>query len=131
VLGGQVEMMFDAVTVMSEHVKAGKVKAIATSGTARSAVMPNVPTLAEAGVPGYDAVIWLGLMAPKGTPPAIVAKLNAEVSRIVASPEVKADWAKQGAAAMVMTPDAFTKYLNDDVVKWERIVKISGARADK
>jgi tripartite-type tricarboxylate transporter receptor subunit TctC len=131
VLGGQVEMMFDAVTVMSEHVKAGKVKAIATSGTARSAVMPNVPTLAEAGVPGYDAVIWLGLMAPKGTPPAIVAKLNAEVSRIVARPEVKADWAKQGAAAMVMTPDAFTRYLNDDVVKWERIVKISGARADK
>jgi len=131
VLGGQVEMMFDAVTVMSEHVKAGKVRAIATSGTARSAVMPNVPTLAEAGVPGYDAVIWLGLMAPKGTPPAIVAKLNAEVSRIVARPEVKADWAKQGAAAMVMTPDAFTKSLNDDVVKWERIVKISGARADK
>jgi len=131
VLGGQVEMMFDAVTVMSEHVKAGKVKAIATSGTARSAVMPNVPTLAEAGVPGYDAVIWLGLMAPKGTPPAIVAKLNAEVSRIVARPEVKADWAKQGAAAMVMTPDAFTQSLNDDVVKWERIVKISGARADK
>jgi tripartite-type tricarboxylate transporter receptor subunit TctC len=131
VLGGQVEMMFDAVTVMSEHVKAGKVKAIATSGTARSTVMPNVPTLAEAGVPGYEAVIWLGLMAPKGTPPAIVAKLNAEVSRIVARPEVKADWAKQGAAAMVMTPDDFTKYLNDDVVKWERIVKISGARADK
>jgi len=94
-------------------------------------VMPNVPTLAEAGVPGYDAVICLGLMAPKGTPPAIVAKLNAEVSRIVARPEVKADWAKQGAAAMVMTPDAFTKSLNDDVVKWERIVKISGARADK
>jgi len=131
VLGGQVEMMFDAVTVMSEHVKAGKVKAIATSGTARSEVMPNVPTLAESGVPGYEAVIWLGLMAPKGTPPAIVAKLNAEVSRIVARPEVKADWTKQGAAAMVMTPDAFTKYLNDDVVKWERVVKISGARADK
>jgi len=131
VLGGQVEMMFDAVTVMSEHVKAGKVKAIATSGSARSTVMPNVPTLAEAGVPGYDAVIWLGLMAPKGTPPAIVAKLNAEVSRIVSRPEVQADWAKQGATAMVMTPDAFTRYLNDDVSKWERIVKISGARADK
>jgi tripartite-type tricarboxylate transporter receptor subunit TctC len=131
VIGGQVEMMFDAVTVMSEQVKAGKVKAIATSGTTRSAVMPDVPTLAEAGVPGYDAVIWLGLMAPKGTPPAIVARLNAEVTRIAGRPEVKADWAKQGAAAMSMTPEAFTQYLNDDVVKWERIVRISGARADK
>jgi tripartite-type tricarboxylate transporter receptor subunit TctC len=131
VLGGQVEMMFDAVTVMSEHVKAGKVKAIATSGTVRSPVMPNVPTLAEAGVPGYDAVIWLGLIAPKGTPPAVVSRLNAEVTRITARPEVNADWAKQGAVAMSMTPEAFTKYLNDDVVKWERVVRISGARADK
>jgi tripartite-type tricarboxylate transporter receptor subunit TctC len=111
--------------------EAGKVKALAVSSAKRSPVLPNVPTLAEAGVPGYEAVIWLGLMAPRGTPPAIVAKLNAEVSRIVARPEVKADWAKQGAAAMVMTPDAFTKYLNDDVVKWERVVKISGARADR
>src|SRR4029078_8942858 len=68
VLGGQVEMMFDAVTVMNEHVKAGKVRALATSGKVRSTVMPNVPTLSEAGVPGYDAVIWLGLMAPKNTP---------------------------------------------------------------
>ena len=131
VLGGQVEMMFDAVTVMNEHVRAGKVRAIATSGRARSSVMAGVPTLDEAGVPGYDAVIWLGLMAPKGTPPAIVSKLNAEVSKIVQSPQIKAEWAKQGAVPMVMTPDAFTKYLGDDIVKWERVVRISGARADK
>jgi tripartite-type tricarboxylate transporter receptor subunit TctC len=131
VLGGQVEMMFDAVTVMSEHVKAGKVKAIATSGSVRSSVMPNVPTLAEAGVPGYDAVIWLGLMAPRGTPAAIVGRLNAEVTKIVAKPEVKAEWARQGAVPMSMTPDAFTRYLETDIVKWERIVKLSGARADK
>jgi len=131
VLGGQVEMMFDAVTVMSEHVKAGKVRALATSGLQRSAVMPDVPTLSEAGVPGYDAVIWLGLMAPKGTPAPIVARLNAEISKIVSRPDVQAEWARQGAVAMVQTPDAFTKYLQDDIVKWEKIVRLSGARADR
>ncbi|HEY1325579.1 MAG TPA: tripartite tricarboxylate transporter substrate binding protein [Casimicrobiaceae bacterium] len=131
VLGGQVEMMFDAVTVMNEHVKAGKAKALATTGTSRSAVMPNVPTMSEAGVPGYEAVIWLGLMAPRGTPPAIVRKLNAEVTRIVMRPDIQAEWSKQGAVPMTMTPEAFTKYLDDDIVKWERVVRISGARPDR
>jgi tripartite-type tricarboxylate transporter receptor subunit TctC len=131
VLGGQVEMMFDAVTVMSEHVKAGKVKALATTGTKRSAVMPDVPTMSEAGVPGYEAVIWLGLMAPKGTPAAVVNRLNAAITKIVSQPDVQSEWAKQGAVAMTMTPDAFTKYLKDDIVKWERIVRISGARPDR
>ena len=131
VLGGQVEMMFDAVTVMNEHVKAGKVRALATSGNVRSTVMPDVPTLSEAGVKGYEAVIWLGLIAPKGTPPAIVSKLNAAVTKIVAAPDVQADWAKQGAVPMTMTPDAFERYLAEDIVKWERIVKLSGARADR
>jgi tripartite-type tricarboxylate transporter receptor subunit TctC len=131
VLGGQVEMMFDAVTVMNEHVKAGKVRALATSGKARSSVMPDVPTIAEAGVPGYEAVIWLGLIAPKNTPPAIVNRLNAEITKIVARPDVQAEWAKQGASAMSMTPAAFERYLADDIVKWERIVKVSGARVDR
>ena len=131
VLGGQVEMMFDAVTVMNEHVKAGKVRALATSGKVRSAVMPDVPTLSEAGVPGYEAVIWLGLMAPKKTPPAIVNRLNAVVTKIVSRSDTKAEWAKQGATAMQMSPDAFGKFLADDIVKWERVVKVSGARVDR
>src|SRR5437870_7558083 len=126
ILGGQVQMMFDAVTTMSEHVKAGQVRALATSGKTRSSVLPDVPTIAEAGVPGYEATIWLGVMAPKGTPPAIVNRLNAEITKIVSRPEVKADWEKQGAVAMTMTPAEFGKYLGDDIVKWERIVKISG-----
>jgi tripartite-type tricarboxylate transporter receptor subunit TctC len=131
VLGGQVEMMFDAVTVMNEHVKAGKVRALATSGKSRSTVMPDVPTLSEAGVPDYDAVIWLGLIAPKATPPDIVTRLNAEITKIVSRPDVQAEWAKQGAVAMTMTPAAFERYLADDIVKWERIVKLSGARPDR
>jgi tripartite-type tricarboxylate transporter receptor subunit TctC len=131
VLGGQVDMMFDAVTTMSEHARAGTVKALATTGKAPSPVLPNVPTMNEAGVPGYEAVIWLGIMAPKGTSPAIVAKLNAEITKIVNRSDVRADWAKQGAAPMEMTPDEFARYTADDIAKWERIVKISGAKPDQ
>jgi tripartite-type tricarboxylate transporter receptor subunit TctC len=131
VLGGQVEMMFDAVTVMNEHVKAGGVRALATSGKARSGVMPGVPTVAEAGVPGYEAVIWLGLIAPAKTPPGIVKRLNAEITKIVSRPETQAEWAKQGATPMTMSPDAFGKFLADDIVKWAHIVKVSGARVDR
>ena len=131
VLGGQVQMMFDAVTTMSEHARAGKVRALATTGKTRSTVLPDVPTMSDAGVPGYEAVIWLGIMAPKGTPREIVARLNTEINRIVAKPEVRDEWAKQGAAAMAMTPDDFARYLADDIAKWERIVKISGAKADQ
>jgi tripartite-type tricarboxylate transporter receptor subunit TctC len=130
-LGGQVDMMFDAVTTMSEFARAGKVRALATSGKVRSSVLPDIPTLAEAGVPGYEAVLWLGIIAPKNTPPEIVRRLNAEITKIVANPSVREEWAKQGAVAMSMTPDEFGRYLTDDIAKWERIVRISGAKPDK
>jgi tripartite-type tricarboxylate transporter receptor subunit TctC len=131
VLGGQVEMMFDAVTTMSEYAKAGKVRPLATTGKTRSTVLPNVPTMNEAGVAGYEAVIWLGVMAPKATPAGIVNRLNAEIRRIVARPDVRDEWAKQGAVGMLMSPEEFSRYVADDIVKWERIVKISGAKADQ
>ncbi|MBK6395543.1 MAG: tripartite tricarboxylate transporter substrate binding protein [Betaproteobacteria bacterium] len=131
VLGGQVQMMFDAVTVMSQHAREVKVKALGTSGTVRSSVLPGVPTIAEAGVPGYETTIWLGVMAPKGTPAAIVAKLNAEIGRIVSRQDVRDDWAKQGAVPMTMTPAEFARHLEQDIVKWERVVKASGAKADR
>ncbi len=131
VLGGQVDLMFDSVPTMVEQVKAGKVKALATTGRSRSAVMPDVPTVAEAGVPGYEATIWLGVMAPKGTPPAIVTKLNAELAKIMSSPEVAKSWAAQGATPLTMSVADFTRYMNDDIVKWARIVKLSGAKADQ
>ena len=131
VVGGQVDLMFDAVTTMNEQVRAGKVKALATTGLVRSAVMPEVPTVAEAGVPKYEATIWLGLMAPKGTPPAIVARLNAEVGRIVGNPETAAAWKVQGATPMVMGVPEFKRYINDDIAKWAHIVKVSGAKVDQ
>ena len=130
VLGGQVDMMFDAIPTMVEQVKAGKVKAVATSGRARSAIMPDVPTLSEAGVPGYEATIWLGVMAPKGTPAAIVNRLNAEISKITSNPELRRQWGAQGSAALTMGVDEFTKYLNDDIAKWSNLVKSAGIKVD-
>ena len=131
VLGGQVDMMFDAVPTMTEHVRSGKVKAMATTGLSRSAVMPDVPTVNEAGVPKYEATIWLGVMAPKGTPAAIVERLNAEVVKIVSNPEVVRAWKAQGATPLTMNVAEFTRYMNEDIEKWSRIVKISGAKADQ
>jgi len=131
VLGGQVQMMFDAVPTMSEHSRTGRVTALGTTGKSRSAVLPNVPTISEAGVTGYEAVIWLGLMAPKGTPPQIVNRLNTEIAKIQNRPEVRQEWLGQGTVPMVMTPEEFGRYLDEDIVKWERIVKISGAKPDQ
>jgi tripartite-type tricarboxylate transporter receptor subunit TctC len=130
VIGGQVELMFDAVTTMTEQVRAGKVKALATTGKTRSAVMPDVPTMAEAGVPGYEATIWLGLMAPKGTPKAVIDRLNEAVSKIASQADVKQAWTKQGAVPMVMSPEVFDKYTRDDIAKWEKVIKTAGIKAD-
>jgi len=131
ILGGQVQMMFDAITTMAPNVRAGKLKALGTSGKVRSSVLPDVPTVSEAGVPGYDAVIWLGIMAPAGTPKAVVDRLNAEIRKIVEAPEMKAAWDKQGAVAMSMSPDEFGRFMREDIEKWARVVKISGAKADR
>ena len=128
VIGGHVSMMFDAVTAMKGHIDAGQVRALATTGEKRSTVLPDVPTANEAGVPGYEATIWLGIMAPAGTPPEIVAKLNAEIGRIIARPAIREAWAKQGAVPMTMTPAAFTTYLQGDIDKWAGVVEKSGAR---
>src|SRR5918992_510332 len=130
VLGGQVQMMFDAVPTMASQARAGKVKALATSGTKRSSVTPDLPTLAEAGVPGYEAGLWLGLMAPAGTPRPILEKLNSEINKVINSPEVKEAWAKQGTTTMGMSIDQFDKFLRDEIVKWAKVVKLSGAKAD-
>lgn len=128
VLGGHVSMMFDAVTAMKGHVDAGQVRALATTGLTRSAVLPDVPTVNEAGVPDYEATIWLGIMAPAGTPPEVVARLNAEIGKIIARPALREAWAKQGAVPMTMTPTAFTTFLQGDIDKWAKVVEKSGAK---
>ncbi len=130
VLGGQVDLMFDAVTTMTEHVKAGKVKALATTGKTRSSVLPDVPTVGEAGVPGYEATIWLGLMAPKGTPKDVIDKLNATINQALRQPEVRQTWARQGAVPMIMSTAEFEKYLNEDIQKWGAVIKAANIKVD-
>ena len=126
VIGGHVQMGFDAITTMAPNVKAGQVRALGTSAAKRSGVLPDVPTIAEAGVPGYESTIWLGIMAPAGTPKAITDKLNAEINKAINRPDVKDAWDKQGAVALVMTPAEFDAYLRKDIEKWAGVVKAAG-----
>jgi tripartite-type tricarboxylate transporter receptor subunit TctC len=128
VMGGHVQMMFDAVTAMKGNIEAGEVRALATTGLKRSVVLPDLPTVNEAGVPGYEATIWLGLMAPAGTPKPIVDRLNQEVEKIIAQPAIRDAWAKQGAVPMAMTPAAFDTFLRGEIRKWAKVVEISGAK---
>jgi tripartite-type tricarboxylate transporter receptor subunit TctC len=123
VIGGQVQMMIDAVTTMAPNIAANQVRALATTGSKRSSVLPNVPTATEAGVGGYEATIWLGLMAPKGTPKPIIDKLNAAVNDAIKRPDIVKLWKDQGAVPMSMSPEEFDKFLRADIVKWSEVVK--------
>jgi tripartite-type tricarboxylate transporter receptor subunit TctC len=126
VLGGYVNMMLDAVTAMAGNVETGRLRALGTTGQKRSSVLPNVPTVSEAGVPGYEATIWLGIMAPAGTPAAVVDKLNAEIAKVIAKPEIRDAWAKQGAEPMTMSATAFGGFLKADIEKWAKVIKTAG-----
>jgi tripartite-type tricarboxylate transporter receptor subunit TctC len=130
ILGGQVHMMIDAITTMAPNVRAGKLRAIGTTGKTRSTVLPDVPTLSEAGLPGYETGIWLGLMAPAGTPRPILERLNTEIRKVLAAADVKENWSKQGAAPMGMTIEQFDKFLREDVTKWAAVVKSTGMKVD-
>ena len=130
ILGAQVHMMIDAITTMAPNVRAGKLKAMGTTGKTRSSVLPDVPTISEAGVPGYETGIWLGLMAPAGTPRPVLERLNTEVRKVLDSAEVKQSWGKQGATPMGMSIEQFDKFLRDDVTKWSSVVKATGMKVD-
>jgi tripartite-type tricarboxylate transporter receptor subunit TctC len=128
VIGGHVQMMIDAVTTMAPNVEAGQVRALGVSGQSRSGVLPNVPTIAEAGVAEYEATIWLGLMAPKGTPDAIVQRLNSEIVKVLKREDIRQDWARQGATPLLMSPVEFGDYINQDIEKWAKLIAMSGAK---
>jgi tripartite-type tricarboxylate transporter receptor subunit TctC len=123
VIGGQVQMMIDAVPAMAPNIAEHQVRALATTGKMRSNVLPDVPTVIEAGIPGYEATIWLGLMAPAGTPKPIIEKLNAAVNAVVKRPDIVKLWNDQGAVSMSMSPEEFDKFLRNDIVKWAEVVK--------
>jgi tripartite-type tricarboxylate transporter receptor subunit TctC len=127
VLDGHNNMTFDAISTMATKVQAGQVRALGTSSATRSKVLPDVPTIAESGVPGFDAAIWIGIVAPAGTPIPIVDKLNAAINQIIARPDIVAAWRRQGATPMIMTPAEFDAFLHKDIEKWAQVAKFSGA----
>lgn len=122
ILSGQIQLLFDSVPTMAPMIQAGMVRALGTSGAQRSPTLPDVPTLAEAGVPGFQATLWVGLMAPAGTPAPIVEKLNREITKIVQRPAIKAAWEKQGASPMVMSQPEFASFMKAQVDKWAKVI---------
>jgi tripartite-type tricarboxylate transporter receptor subunit TctC len=130
VMAGHVQLMFDTVMSALPHVQAGKLRALAVSSAERAPVAPDVPTIAEAALPGYEAIAWNGLFAPAGTPRAIIDQLNAEVVRALQSEKVKEQLASLGATARPTTPSDFSTYVRDEVAKWAKVVKESGATVE-
>ena len=129
-LGGQVQMMFDNMPVSLPHAKAGKLRALAVTSLKRSPALPDVPTMDEEGLKGFDATSWFGLLAPAGTPKDIVAKLNAASVAALATPDMRERLAAQGADPIGNSPDQFAAFIKAEIEKWAKIVKASGARVD-
>ncbi|HEX2825280.1 MAG TPA: tripartite tricarboxylate transporter substrate binding protein [Burkholderiales bacterium] len=127
---GQVQVIFDNLTSISPHVRAGKVRGLGVSSLKRSPIFPDIPTISEAGVPGYETNSWGGLVVPAATPRAIVTKLNAEVNTALRAPALRSRFAEIEAEAVGGTPDQFAAYVKKEAVKWAQVVKKSGARLD-
>jgi len=129
-VGGQVQLMFDNLPSSLPLIKAGKLRALAVTSAARSPALPDVPTVAESGLPGFEASSWFGLLAPAGTPAGVVARLNSEGNKWLASPEARDKLATQGANAAGGTPDDFTRHIAAETAKWAKVVKESGAKVE-
>ena len=129
-LGGQVQLMFDNLPPSLPHIKAGKLRALGVTSATRAPALPDVPTIAESGLPGFEASSWFGVLAPAGTPPAIIAKLNAEIAKWLDTPEAKEKMLALGANAAGGTPEDFAKHIAAETAKWAKVVKESGAKVD-
>jgi tripartite-type tricarboxylate transporter receptor subunit TctC len=123
ILSGQIQMLFDSVPTMAPLITGGLVRPLATSGKTRSSILPDVPTLDEAGVPGFRATLWVGFMAPAGTPQPIVDLLNREITKILSRPDIKAAWGEQGAIPITMTQPEFKAFMESEIAKWAKIIK--------
>ncbi|WP_454764754.1 Bug family tripartite tricarboxylate transporter substrate binding protein [Cupriavidus campinensis] len=129
-IAGQVDMVFDGLGSSAQHIRAGRIKALAVASKTRSAAFPNVPTAAEAGVPGYEVSTWYALWAPKGTPKEVVDKLYAETTKALNSPEMKQIWLQNGSETPAFTPDQFAQFEHAEIKRWADVVQRSGAKID-
>jgi tripartite-type tricarboxylate transporter receptor subunit TctC len=130
VIGGHTKVMFPSLVQTTPHIRSGKLRALGTGGLTRNPVLPDVPTIAEAGVPGYEAVNWWGIVAPAGTPPEIVAKLHAAITEVQNSEEVKKQFATEGAQPVQMSSAEFAGYIEKEMKKWEQVVKEGNIKAE-
>jgi tripartite-type tricarboxylate transporter receptor subunit TctC len=130
-LGGQIPMLFDPIPTSIKHASGGRIKVLAISSGERVVAAPNVPTVSESGLPGFDVVSWFGLYAPSATPPAIVNKLNADVNRALALPDVQDKFKDMGFSTKLMSPSEFDTHLRAEVVKFAKAIKDSGAKIDE
>ena len=129
-LGGQVSLMFDQIVTAMPHVQTGRLRALGVTTARRSAIAPNLPTLAESGLPGYEITTWHGLLAPAGTPSEIVARLASEAAKALQAADVRDKFASQGVDPVSSTPDQFAAFMKSELGKWAKVVKASGARVD-
>jgi tripartite-type tricarboxylate transporter receptor subunit TctC len=129
-LSGEVQLMFGTIVAISPHIKAGRLRALAVTGKSRSALLPEVPTLAEAGLPGYEAGSWYGILAPAGTPGAIVARLNAEINQAMRQPEVRERLAAEGAETLGGTPEEFALHIKAELARMGRLMREAGIRME-
>jgi len=129
-IGGQVQLMFDNLPPSLPHIKAGKLRALAVTSATRSSALPDTPTIAESGLPGFEASSWFGVLAPAGTPPAIIARLNAEIGAWLASAEAKEKMLALGANIGGGSPEDFARHIAAETAKWQKVVKASGAKVD-
>jgi tripartite-type tricarboxylate transporter receptor subunit TctC len=129
-IAGQVQVMFDNTPNVLPHVKAGKLKALGVSSKTRTALAPEIPSVDEAGVPGYDVTVWFGVLTVAGTPRDVVQRLNIEMVKILTSPEIKERFGKTGVEVVAGTPEHFQKYLNAEVDRWAKVVQAAGIKAD-
>ncbi len=123
ILSGQIQMLFDSIPTMAPTIQSGMVRALATSGRIRSPILPEVPTFTEAGVPGFQATLWVGFMAPKATPQPVVDTLSRTITDILKRPDIKDAWEKQGASPMVMTQAVFTAFMELEIAKWAKVIE--------
>jgi tripartite-type tricarboxylate transporter receptor subunit TctC len=130
IIGGHVNMMFDEVPSSAPNVVAGQLRALGVTGAKRSSALPDVPTVSEAGVPGYEHTGWFGIMAPTGTPKPIIDLLNAEIKALVARPDVRATWEKLGTETMSMTPAESEAFLHAELDKWTKVVKAANIKLE-
>lgn len=130
VIGGQVQLYMSSVTTLIGHIRNGKLRALAVTSSARTADLPDVPTVAESGYKGFEAATWFGVLGPAGLPKEIVATLNAAINKALATPEMKARLQAQGADVVGSTPGKFAAFMHDEVARWGKVVKESGAKAD-